>query len=77
VVGTFLSSLGVMALIGLASVAAFYATCFVVCLGGLALNDLNKGRSEGWILVASVGAGLVPALAVSFLLFRRLWPRRG
>ena len=76
-VGTFLSSLGVVAMVGLASFAAFYATCFVVCLGGLALEDLHGGRSGEWILVASVGAGLVPGLAVAVLLFRLLWKRKG
>jgi hypothetical protein len=73
--GTFLSSLGVMAMVGLASAAAFYATCFVVCLGGLALSDKPWGGD--WILVASVGAGLVPGLAVAVLLFRLLWKRKG
>ncbi len=77
-VGTFLSSLGVVAIIGLASAAAFYATCFAVCLGGLALHDMRGGGKSGeWIMVASVGAGLVPGLIVAVWLFRRFWPRRG
>ena len=76
-VGTFLSSLGVVAMVGLASVAAFYATCFVVCLGGLSLGGLQGKGSENWVLVASVGAGLVPGLAVAVLLFRLFWKRKG
>jgi len=77
--GMFFSSLGIVAIVGLASVAAFYATCWVVCLGGLALENLKSGRGVNydWIMVASVGAGLIPGGAVAFLLFRRLWPRRG
>ena len=75
--GTFLSSLGVVAMIGVASVAAFYATCFAVCLGVLQLNDLNHGKSYEWIVVASVGAGLVPGLWIAVRLFRRLWSRKG
>src|SRR5262249_44506854 len=45
-----LGSLGVLIAIGVASFAAFYATCFVVCLGGLAVEQLSAGR-EGveWI----------------------------
>jgi hypothetical protein len=76
-VATFLSSLGVIALIGLASVAAFYATCFAVCMGGLMVEDLNHGKSYGWIMVASVGAGLVPGLWVAVRLCRRFWTRKG
>lgn len=76
-VGTFLSSLGIMVVVGLASFAAFFTTCFVVCLGGLAVGDLRRGGSEEWIWVASIGAGLVPGLLVAGLLFRKLWPRKG
>ena len=75
-VGTFLSSLGIMVVVGLASFAAFFTTCFVVCLGGLAVNDLHRGRNYDWIWVASIGAGIVPALLVAGLLFRKLWPRK-
>lgn len=74
--GIFLSSLGIVVIIGLASIAAFYATCFAVCLGSLTLTDLGRGNSSGWIMVASVGAGLAPGLFVAYWLARRLWPRR-
>jgi hypothetical protein len=72
--GTFLSSLGVAALVGLASFVAFFATCFVVCLGGLSLGDTR--HAENWILPVSVIAGLVPGLAVAVWLFRYFWARK-
>jgi hypothetical protein len=76
-VGTFLSSLGIMVMVGLASVGAFFTTCFVVCLGGLGVTELGRGRNYDWIWVASIGAGLVPGLLVAGLLLRRLWTRKG
>jgi hypothetical protein len=75
VLGTFLSSIGVVAMVGLASVAAFYATCFAVCLGGFALTD-GKGQAADYVLVASVAAGLVPGIAVAVILFRAFWRRK-
>jgi hypothetical protein len=62
---------GIVAMVGLASFAAFYATCWVVCLGGASLG----GGSEA-LLTFSIVAGLVPGFLVAFLLFRRLWPRK-
>jgi len=78
-VGFFFSTLGVIVMVGLASFAAFYATCFVVCLGFLGTGGVGRGGrwNEGTILIASIGAGLVPGLFVAYWLFRRLWPRRG
>src|SRR5262249_6366042 len=38
VILTFLSSVGVVVVVGLAATAAFYATCFAVCLAGLAIS---------------------------------------
>jgi|ERR1043165_8125750 hypothetical protein len=73
----FLSSIGIAAVVGVASFVAFFATCFVVCVGGLALNDLNHSRSYDWVVVASAGAGLVPGLLVAFSLFRYFWARKG
>ncbi|HYV34531.1 MAG TPA: hypothetical protein VE988_02435 [Gemmataceae bacterium] len=74
-VGTFFSSLGVMAIVGTAAGAAFYATCFVVCLGALALNDAAHSRSYEWILIPSIGAGLVPGAMVFWWLIRLFWRR--
>lgn len=76
-VGLFFSTLGIAAIVGLASAAAFFATCFVVCLGGSSLSELNRGGVPAdWILVVSVCIGLVIALAVAALLVYWLWPRR-
>jgi len=76
-VGTFISSVGVIALIGLAAGGAFYATCFAVCLGGLSVAELNHGKDAGWILIPSVGAGLAVGLWVAVRLIRRHWSRKG
>ena len=45
--GTFLGSLGVATLIGLASFIAFFATCFVVCLGSISLSDMGRRGGGG------------------------------
>lgn len=74
VVGTFLSSLGVVVLTAVASVAAFFATCFAVCLGGLALS--NKKSNYDMVMIAAVGAGLVPGIAIAVFLFRLFWRRK-
>jgi hypothetical protein len=62
-----LSSLGIAALIGVASFGAFFATCFVVCFGGLALSD--KPWGEEWLGCASIGIGSVVGLTMAILLF--------
>jgi len=72
----FLGSLGVLVGVGLAAVAAFYATCFVVCLGGLAVADLGKSGNYEWIIVPSVGAGLAVGGWVFVRMFR-WWTRKG
>ena len=73
--GTFLGALGVAVVIGVASFVAFFATCFVVCLGVLSLGN-NRPWGEGWIFTVSIGAGLIPGLAVAVWLFRYFWIRR-
>lgn len=75
-VGVFFSSVGIVAMVGLAAVAAFFGTCFVVCFGGMALGELNQGRLGEWIWPAAFGISLLAGLAVAVLLFRRLWPER-
>lgn len=80
---TFFSSLGVLTAVGMAAGAAFYATCFVICLGGLALTEFtSSGRRMGyeWILVPSVGGGLVVGIPIFVWLIRKIWfnpSRRG
>jgi hypothetical protein len=73
-VGAFLSSVGVVALVGLAAFVAFFSVCFAVCWVGLALEGYKGGEV---ILIASVGAGLVPAVFVFGWLIRKAWPRKG
>ena len=74
-----LGSLGMLLAIGLASFAAFYATCFVVCLGGLAVEDLRKDGSQSfdWIFWASIAAGLAVGGLVMVKLTRWFRQRRG
>jgi hypothetical protein len=64
---TFLSSVGIVAMIGLASFAAFYATCWAVC--GLGAQTMGAQ-----VLTYSIAVGVVVGLVVAVLLFRRLWP---
>ena len=73
---TFLTSLGVVFVVGLASGIAFFATCFVVCLGMLSTRGHQGPAGEQFILVTSVGLGLIPGLVLFFFLMRRLWPRK-
>ena len=75
-VNAFIGSLGVVATVAVAAFVAFYATCFAVCMGGLALSDLKKGESGNYLMVASVGSGLVVGFAVAVFLLRWLWSRK-
>ncbi len=68
----FLSSLGLMVIVGLAASAAFFATCFVICAGIASTNVNNYGS----IFYPSVGAGIVLGLFVAYQLLRRLWDRK-
>jgi hypothetical protein len=76
----FFTSLGVVTMIGVAAGAAFFATCFVVCLGGLGVAAANRtgGPWSGldWVLYVSVGLGLIPGIAVAVLLGRTLWAKK-
>ncbi len=76
IAGTFLSSVGIVAVIGLASFAAFFVACFAVCLGQVAASSTGRGIGDS-LLYVSVGAGILPGLLVAAVLFRFLWPRRG
>jgi hypothetical protein len=73
-VGGFLGALGSVFLIGAAAWVAFYATCFAVCLGMLAVDE--RAHHEGLILTVSVLAGLVPGIAVLVWLIRIIYLRR-
>jgi hypothetical protein len=71
-IGAFLGALGSVVLVGAAAGVAFFATCFAVCLGILAVGSRGD---EGLILPLSVFAGLVPAIFILVWLFRRVWGR--
>jgi hypothetical protein len=72
----FLNSFGIAVLVGIASFISFFATCFVICLGGLGVGALDRKGSEATLLYCSVSGGLVPALVVFVLLFRQFWPKK-
>jgi hypothetical protein len=67
----FFSSIGVAALVGLAASAAFFAACFVVGFGGMALTNSIEGGVIGGLV-----AGGIMGLIVAVWLFRLLWARR-
>jgi hypothetical protein len=65
----FAGSLGVVAVIGLASLIAFIATCFPV-----GLISVQADMGVGVFLAFSVG--IIAAGFVGFTLIRKLWPQR-
>ena len=67
----FLGSIGVVVTVCAASGAAFVATCFPI---GLATFNVSSGGGGG--IVLAFGLGILAAIAVAALLFRRLWPRK-
>ena len=67
-VGAFLGALGATVLVGAAAGVAFFATCFVVCLGMLGASNARHGGD--FILPVSVFAGLVPGIFVFVWLVR-------
>jgi hypothetical protein len=67
-VGRFLSTLAVVALVGVAAIATFYVTCFAVCALGMAGN-VGRGGYEG-LLFLSVVSGLVTGIFVLVALIR-------
>ena len=71
--GAFLGALGATMLVGAAAFVAFFATCFAVCLGMLAIDERGTGNI---ILPVSVFAGLVPGLLIFVWLLRLMWKRR-
>jgi len=73
-VGAFLGTIGAVVLVGAAAFVAFFATCFVVCLGFLAA-DGGRGGGE-LILPVSVFAGLVPGALVLVWLVRLILRKR-
>lgn len=72
-VGTFLASLGVVAVVGVAAGVAFFATCFAVCLG---IGTLSGRGSLDALFTTSILIGLIPGVAVFIALMVKLWPRK-
>jgi hypothetical protein len=76
-VSAFFATLGAVILVGIATIVAFFVTCFAVCLGMLAVSEGGGRRGvEEWILPVSVIAGLVPGILVLVWLtrvIRRRW----
>lgn len=70
VVATFLSSLGIVVMVGAAAGAAFFVTFFAICLGMLGPHSVDS------TVVYSVSGGLIVGLPIAVLMFRKLWPRR-
>ena len=73
----FLNSLGVAALVGVAATIAFFATCVVICFGGLATGALDRRGSEDTVFALSIGGGVIVGLLVAGLLLYATRPRRG
>jgi hypothetical protein len=71
--GAFLTSLGIVVTVGVASFAAFWVTCFALVMGGLTLSGES---SWGLVFLLSICAGLVPGGLVLYHLGPKLW-RRG
>jgi hypothetical protein len=69
----FLSSVGVLAAVGVAAGAAFFAACFAVCALGGAAGDYRNAEK---LAPVAYLAGGIAGLAVGGLLFWRLWRRR-
>lgn len=72
-VGAFFSTLGAIILVGVAAIVSFFAACFAVCLGTVAVaGERNAERFLG----AFVLIGVVVSLMVTFLIIRALVRRR-
>jgi hypothetical protein len=72
-VGAFFGAIGATVLVGAAAFVAFFATCFAVCLGMLAIDERGAGDI---ILPVSVFAGLVPGILILVWLLRLIWKKR-
>ncbi len=77
VVGRILTTLGIIIMIGVAAAAAFFATCFVVCLGGLGVTSLTQSATWQWIPYVSIGCGTMIGLYVVYRLVLHFRSRKG
>jgi hypothetical protein len=78
-VGMFLSSLGVLALIALAGIAAFLAACWVSCAAAVGLSGRDKygfpTGGEAFLFAAWIAGGVLAIGLVAWLLWKT-WPRK-
>jgi hypothetical protein len=72
----FVSSIGVVATVGVAAVVTFYVTCLAVCFGGSAMLGINERNAADAGIFASIAAGVVVALALAIFLLWKSWPRK-
>jgi len=82
VLTTFLSSLGVVVVAGLASFSAFWFTCLAVSFGMMGVDQVTGGRFDNmrgleYLLWISAGVGCLVGMVLFVLILRRLWPRKG
>lgn len=73
-VGALLVSLGVVIMMGVSAVVAFYATCFAVCLGleAVASSGSKGGGGGDWLAIFALGGGAVVGLLAAFGTYRLL-----
>lgn len=71
----FFSSIGIVTVVGIAATAAFLATCFAACLGGVVMSGPGLRGINGILIFGCVLGGLI-ALVVFVLLMRALWPKK-
>jgi hypothetical protein len=68
----FFTSIGIVAVVGVASAASFFVTCFAVCLVGM---GGSAGGTDRFFILAMILSGIV-ALIVFILLIRALSRRK-
>jgi hypothetical protein len=78
-VGMFLGSLGVLALIALAGIAAFFAACWVSCVAAAGMSGRDKygfpTGGEAFLITAWIAGGCLAIGLVGWLLWKT-WPRK-
>lgn len=73
---TFIASLGAVLCAGAAGAGAFFATCFVACLGIGTINSGGGASSDtDWIAISLMVGGLI-GVATALLVLYAFWKRR-
>src|SRR5262245_38737788 len=74
-IGNFFESLAVILAVIVAAGVAFFTACSVI---GFGLGAFTKFESPafGVVVVLALGAGLLAAVFVTVLIFKRTWPQR-